>query len=360
MKHLAVATILALSFLFDSCNDTYQGTRSYEYKSIPVATVPVEVQPNVVEPNVVEPTTVHIDFTFIGDVMLAEYKGQRTKNGFFEVYDKNGEEYCFSNVKQYFEDDDFTIANIENVFTDEKLSERHKDENPGYWYKAPTSYAEGLVAGSIEVGNLNNNHTRDYGTAGQKDTQSALEDLGILTGGVNRPCYFEKDGVKIGLVCVGLWSNSQAEGLKKEVSEVKSNCDICIVYFHGGEMKVHEPDAYKIKGAHNAVDAGADLVVGCHPHVLQPSEVYNGVTIVYSLGNFCYGGSTKPENRTIIYEWLIDVDVSTKSIVSQDSLFIPCYVYTGKSNNYQPALIDDEEEKQKVIDFMLGNRKNPF
>lgn len=125
-------------------------------------------------------------------------------------------------------------------------------------------------------------------------------------------------------------------------------------------MFVHEPDDFKVRGAHNAIDAGADLVVGCHPHCLQPSETYKGKTIVYSLGNFCYGGTKRPENRTVIFKWGIDIDVKTKEIESDTPEFIPCYVYTGDVNNFQPAPITDEVERQNVIDFMNGLRTSPF
>jgi len=304
---------------------------------------------------------VSIDFSFVGDVMLADYKGQRKSNNFYSYYDKEGSEWFFDKVKHYFIEDDFTIANIENVFTDnENIAERDKDEDPGYWYKSKTMYATPLVGASIEVADLNNNHVGDYGVIGRDDTRKTLEDLGLLTGSYMRPCYFEKDNVVIGMVCAGLWNSYQAEQLTDIVKEVKSKCDVCIVFFHGGEMMIHEPDDYKVKGAHNAIDAGADLVVGCHPHCLQPSEVYNNKVIVYSLGNFCYGGSKKPENRTVIFKWNIQVDTDTKEIVAEGYSFIPCYVYSGQSNNYQSCPIGDVDEREAVIDFMYGLSSSPF
>lgn len=303
---------------------------------------------------------IHINFNFVGDVMLAEYKGQRTKNGFFDYYDAEGPEWFFDKVKHYFEEDDFTIVNVENVFTDNDLAQRHKDENPGYWYKAATKYASPLASASIGVADLNNNHVSDYGTKGKNDTISTLDNLGIINGSYLRPCYFEKDGVVIGMVCAGLWNNSQANQLSDLVKDVKQNCDICIVFFHGGEMMTYKPDSYKIEGAHNAIDAGADLVVGCHPHCLQPSEIYNDKVIVYSLGNFCYGGTKKPENRTVIFNWNVDVDPYSKEIIAEGYGFIPCYVYTGSSNNYQPAPIEDVDEREAVLSFMYGESSSPF
>lgn len=92
---------------------------------------------------------------------------------------------------------------------------------------------------------------------------------------------------------------------------------------------------------HNLVDHGADLVIGSHPHVLQPMETYNGVNIVYSLGNFIFGGNNYPENRTLIYNQTLTItqDAATGgfTVANTDVTLIPCYVYTGESNNYQPG-----------------------
>ena len=107
------------------------------------------------------------------------------------------------------------------------------------------------------------------------------------------------------------------------------------------------------------VDNGADLVIGGHPHVLQPREIYNDVEIVYSLGNFCYGGNRYPENRTIIYQANLDIN-KTKGTIEFTSNIIPCYVYTGDRNYYQPDIIEDQKEKEKVLNFMEGEKDLPY
>ena len=103
---------------------------------------------------------------------------------------------------------------------------------------------------------------------------------------------------------------------------------------------------------------GADLVLGNHPHVLQPREVYQGTEIVYSLGNFCFGGSRNPKNRTIIYQLILCIEDG--KLVDTASEMIPCYVYTGSVNNYCPAPITDEEQCRRVLDFMNGKAKLPY
>ena len=101
------------------------------------------------------------------------------------------------------------------------------------------------------------------------------------------------------------------------------------------------------------------MVIGNHPHVLQPREIYNGVEIIYSLGNFCYGGNKAPENRTIIYQMKLTVGEENE-IISPQSNIIPCYVYTAERNNYQPTPIENQEEIEKVLSFINGEVSSPI
>ena len=84
-----------------------------------------------------------------------------------------------------------------------------------------------------------------------------------------------------------------------------------------------------------------------------------GKEIVYSLGNFCYGGNKGPENRTIIYQINLTID-KNNTLINEESNIIPCYVYTGTTNNYQPAPIEEENIKNKVIDFMNWKVNSPL
>ena len=100
-------------------------------------------------------------------------------------------------------------------------------------------------------------------------------------------------------------------------------------------------------------------MIGSHPHVLQPREVYNGVDIVYSIGNFCYAGNRYPENRTVIYQMELTIN-GDLTLQSAQSTILPCYVYTGDANNYQPAVVEDNEDiKNKIMDFMDGKIESP-
>ena len=307
-----------------------------------------------------EDTTFDIVITMVGDVMLAEYKNETSWNGFNTYATEQDPTYFFSGVSQYFTTDDVTIVNLENVFTDQTLAEREKDENPGYWYYSKTDNAGILSAGSVEIAGIVNNHTRDYGEEGYADTQAAIEAVGVKTAGFSNVAYYEVNGFTIAVVACRLWVwGQESEGLAL-LEEAEEQSDFQIAYFHGGQMNVYTPDDFKVAGAHAYVDAGFDLVIGSHPHCLQPREIYEGTEIVYSLGNFCYGGSKHPDNRTIIYQYTLTVDQETMEVVEESSEIIPCYLYTGDENVYCPSPITDETEKQAVLDFMDGLCATPY
>ena len=302
-----------------------------------------------------------IDLTFAGDCMLATYKGQIYSGSFSSKALEGDWEYFFDGVDEYFESDDFTIVNLENVLTDNKsVTEVWKDHNPAYWYKAPTENTKILTSQSVEIVNLANNHTGDYGTTGKNDTITACENAGLLWGNNDKTIYVEKEGFTIALIFHGLWSDWQADAIVSRINEAKQHSDYQIVYYHGGTERIHSPEQWKIRASHKLVDAGADLVIGNHPHVLQPMEVYNGVTIIYSIGNFCFGGSRSPENRTILYTYQLTINAKTLEVKSVEDEVIPCYVYTGSTNNWRPEIITDETVKQKVIDFMNWKVSSPI
>jgi len=181
-----------------------------------------------------------IKLSIVGDCMLADYKNTDYA-GFNKCVEENGYDYFLENVGKYFNNDDFTIVNLENVLTDRNLPMRFKDENPGWWYWSKASNVNILTNYSVDLANCCNNHIRDLGDEGIKDTYAALESVGIKHN-KSEITYLEKDGYTISVICCGLWVWGQESGIKDLVAEAKNNSDFLIVYFHGGEMKVHKPD----------------------------------------------------------------------------------------------------------------------
>lgn len=303
-----------------------------------------------------QPTT--ITLSFAGDTMLATYPNTTTSSNFNGYLAAQAPEYFLGGVQEVFANDDFTVVNLENCLSDRDLTPTKKTSTPAYWYKGAASNANILAVGSVEVVSLSNNHTEDYGEKGLADTKAAVEAAGLQWGNRDRTVYLEKDGYKIAVLCGGMWSaKSHLTVLKNRLAEAEQYSDFQVVFFHGGEMRVHKAEKWKVSAAHALVDAGADLVVGSHPHCLQPRETYKGADIVYSLGNFCYGGSSKPENATVIYQ--LKLTVENGRLTAKTGEFIPCYVFTGKRNNFRPEIMADSPEKQAVLDFMNGKRSSP-
>ena len=297
--------------------------------------------------------------SFTGDMLLASLHGKRAAGNFLDYAARQEPEYFLQHVRPIFEADDFTVVNLENVLTDRNLTPKEKATDPAYWFRAPAATTDILTSSGVEAVSLANNHTGDYGTAGYKDTVKAVSAAGLEYGGNDRTFYLEKNGYRVAVICHGLWSEGQAGTIIQRLRTAEKNSDFQVVFCHGGAEGVHAPEAWRVRASRRLIDNGADLVLGNHPHVLQPREVYKGKEIVYSLGNFCFGGSRSPENRTIIYQLILQVE--NGKLVGASSELIPCYVHTGgRVNNYCPALIEDEEQARRVLDFMDGRAKLPL
>jgi poly-gamma-glutamate synthesis protein (capsule biosynthesis protein) len=163
----------------------------------------------------------------------------------------------------------------------------------------------------------------------------------------------ECKGIKIGLVGIyvlpyGLGCMQQ---LKDNIAKVKADgATITIVNFHWGIEREYYPNSVQKQLAHAAIDSGADLVIGEHPHVLQGIETYNGKQIVYSLGNFCYGGHKNPSDKdTMIYQQTFTIR-DGQILAHDDYTIIPCSLSSVKNlNNYQPTILEGTEA-QRVLD----------
>lgn len=305
-----------------------------------------------------------ITLSFVGDCLCATNEDTSYVNCFNDVADREDPSYFLEKVNTYFLNDDFTVADCENVFSDSenlKVSDKGQYDDPdieAYWFKSAAKNAKILSVGGIDCVSISNNHIMDYGEQGYEDTKAALDAAGVQWGEDGKIVYYEKNGYKIAVICVSMYSSYYVDGIIEAINTAGKESDYQVVYFHGGTEAIHEPEDWKIQACHDLADAGADLIMGDHPHVLQPMEEYNGVTIIYSLGNFIFGGNRQPENRTIIYRHTLTITKDKLDL--QTGEIIPCYVYTGNINNWQPAVIEDKETKNKVIDFMNGKINSPL
>ena len=272
----------------------------------------------------------------LGDCTLGTDANFSTANSFNAYDEANGHDYFFKNVKSILEEDDVTFANLEGTFT---TSNDRQDKQ--YAFKGDPDYTEILTDGSVEVVTLANNHSGDYGEQGLADTETALEEAGIDYCIGDTITVKEVNGVKIAFIgiFVNYGTDDSENQLRSDIENAKKQgAELIITAFHWGSEKATQPDETQQSLAHIAIDCGADLVVGHHPHVLQGIEKYNGKYIAYSLGNFCFGGNSNPSDMdTMIFRqtFTISGDGAAKD---DDVTVIPCSISSDQGyNNYQPT-----------------------
>lgn len=279
---------------------------------------------------------ISITISVVGDCTLGTDENFNYARSLNAYYEKNGPAYFLKNVKSIFEADDLTIANLEGTFTDLKTR-----ADKTYAFKGPAEFVKILTSSSVEAVTLANNHSRDYGMQSLTDTRNTLDSAGVIHFGYDVTKVVEVKGIKVGLV--GIYElidhTGRAQQVKDNIAKVKSEgADIVIVIFHWGIERDAAPNSHQTMLGRLAIDEGADLVCGHHPHVLQGIETYKGKNIVYSLGNFCFGGNSNPSDKdTMIFQQTFTV---TKDGVKDDNVtnVIPCSLSSEKNrNNYQPT-----------------------
>ena len=287
---------------------------------------------------------VSLTLSVVGDCTLGTdetFDYDTSLNAYYENY---GADYFLQNVRSIFSADDLTIANFEGTLTD---SDEREDKT--FAFKAPASYASVLSGSSVEAVNTANNHSHDYGDQGFDDTLAALDDAGIVHFGYDETAVMDIKGLKVGMVGIyELYDHLDREQqLKDNIAKVQADgAQLIVVIFHWGNETETVPDSNQTTLGRMAIDLGADLVCGHHPHVLQGIETYKGKNIVYSLGNFCFGGNSSPSDMdTMIYQQTFTIDADG---VKNDNVtnIIPCSIssaaYDGY-NNYQPTPAEGDE-----------------
>ena len=252
----------------------------------------------------------HIVITFLGDCTLGNdedgYKENNSRS-FVSYAEKNGPEYFFSGLQSVIAHDDLTVANLECVFWEDGST---RNPTKTYCFRGPDSFVDILTGSSIEAVSFANNHNMDYGIEAAIHTTKILDDNGVAWFGMNmddsdfslvddlcKTYIYEKDGIRIGFVAIytSTWNKNivlKNQAHKEQVQALKdSGCDLIIACLHGGREygKKHDIDSF----AQKYLGYGCDIVIGNHPHVLQGIEECKEGTIVYCLGNCCFGGNTR-------------------------------------------------------------------
>ncbi|MCM1049336.1 MAG: CapA family protein [Clostridiales bacterium] len=299
-----------------------------------------------------------ITISFAGDCTLGGFEGQTSGNLFCDYYNMFGSEYYFKNVREIFEQDDITYVNLEGALTPYTQVVEKK-----YPIKGEPEYIDILLDGSIEVVNLSNNHTYDCGQAGYDSCKQLLADADIAYCGELETCTLYKNGIQVGFIGLNCWemNNALANKLKTLITDLKSSgCDIVCVMFHGGIEYEYESNQTTEAFAHSAIDYGADIVVGSHPHVVQGIEVYNGKIICYSLGNFSFGANKNPKDKdTFIFQQTFLVD-NAGTVFYGENRVIPCKVSSvSDKNDYCPTPQEEEEYDRIMQKLAECSKKYP-
>ena len=304
-----------------------------------------EKQEQVQEAQEKEPEKVSLTISAAGDCTLGTDEYFYYPTSLPAKYEEEQDPgYFFQKVEPIFSQDDLTIVNMEGTLTQETA----RKENEIYAFKGDEEYAQILTEGSVEAANLANNHSYDYGEKSYTDTIQALEDVGISTFGYDRTAIVDVKGVKVGLL--GTYELDVHEDCEEDMIEniqslQEQGAQIIIASFHWGIERANIPNEIQVDLAHSAIDHGADLVLGHHPHVLQGIETYKGKNIVYSLANFCFGGNSSPSDMdSMIFQQTFTLE-DGELIEDNVTNVIPVKVSSSWEqgiNDYQPVPVEGD------------------
>ena len=308
------------------------------------------------EPAETEPQQIRYVLSFAGDCTLASDPGNyASPHGFIETVGTDYG-YPFRNVLDYFENDDFTIINLESVLADSGVA-----ASKLFTFKGPTAYTQIMTSSSVEAVTLANNHTEDYGKAGYESTTKALTEAGILFVEEDKTTLLTTEsGLTIGLYADSFYFN--VNEIQKNVKKLRdAGAEIVICAFHWGTEGSYRPTSNQKDLAHAAIDAGADVVYGHHPHVLQPIEEYKGRYIFYSLGNFSFGGNHFPRDLDSALVQLEVIREEDGSVSLGQLKRIPLSITSMKvQNNFQPTPYQEgTEEYDRTLSKLDGSFTGP-
>ena len=298
------------------------------------------------------------DFTivFTGDVIFDRGQNPGASRAW-----SDGIRACFDEDSwNTMQDADFLVVNNEFQYTDGGSPIPNKK----FTFRCPPETAQWLAEMGTDVAALANNHIFDYGEEGLLDTFDTLDEVGIPYFGAGHdieeaqePVYLIEDGVVVALLNateIERYENSDTRGAGEDtpgvfrclddtdlcdgVREAKKHADLCIVFVHWGTELMPAAEESQIEKAQDLADAGADLIVGAHPHILQNISYENGVPVFYSLGNYFFSASTRDSG-------VLRVTVDPGEAAIKSLQFIPMQQRQGVVTLY-------DGEKERVLDTM--------
>ncbi len=297
-----------------------------------------------------------VTLSFLGDCSIGEMIEASGKAGSYTAtVDEKGLDWPFSLVREYLDNDDFTFANLEVV-----LTKRTKHADKKFNLRAAPDYAQVLLNSGIDAVNTANNHAMDFLDVGYDDTIAALDSyqiqhFGTLYPGTKRAQdrlgVYEVKGIKIGAMGFSYPQDSDVAKITARIKQLREQgCDLVVVSLHWGREEQTSPESWQFTYARKIIDAGADVIWGHHPHILQQVQFYNNKPIFYSLGNFTFGSIAKLDPDTGIFQLTYDVD-ENGAVTLQNFTVIPCR--TQGSGDYRPIVIENEADKQTMLKKLI-------
>lgn len=319
----------------------------------PSAILATEVFSTETTPQETTPGQDRFVLTFAGDCTLGSTADRAGASSSFITTIGTNYDYPFANVVEYFENDDFTIVNLEGPLTETGTAAAKT-----FAFKGPTAYTQILTGSSVEAVTLANNHSEDYGKEGYQNTAKALDDAGVTYVEKNKTALYETgSGLKIGLYAASF--DFSKSNMTSSIAALRaSGAEIVICAFHWGTEGAYRPNSNQEYFGRAAIEAGADIVYGSHPHVLQKIEQYQGGYIFYSMGNFSFGGSTFPQDYDSAILQLEVLRDENGKISLGELTRIPVSVSSISAyNNYQPT---PYEEGSAAYDRVLSKLDGSF
>jgi poly-gamma-glutamate synthesis protein (capsule biosynthesis protein) len=254
-----------------------------------------------------------IKILFVGDMMFDRYIRQ--------VSEKKGADFIFAKVNDLFQLSDLVVGNLEGPITDNKSVSVNSEfgSKNNYIFTFDPGIANVLKNKNIGLVNIGNNHIENFGSSGLESTRKYLNSSGVDYFGDpenkgNESFIKNFDGFRIAFVS---YNQFEINGKRKALDAInkvkKENPELIFMYTHWGKEFLTEPQDDIKKLAYEFIDAGADLIIGSHPHVVQGNEEYKGKNIFYSLGNFIFDQyfDLKTREGKIVQ---IMVDTKTKKV----------------------------------------------
>ena len=292
--------------------------------------------------------------TVAGDTTLGSTDDLRKRDDCFErVAEERGYGWFFSGLSALFGTDDMTLVNFEGT-----LTEATKKNEKLFNFKGPAEYTDILTLGSVEAVNIANNHTKDYGDQGYLDTLDNLRAAGLTVSGAGELGVFEKDGVKVGMTGYSFPYRNGEKDISSDVKALREmGCQIVIASFHWGSEYRDDFTAEQRSIGRAALRAGADIVVGHHPHIVQGVEAYQDSYILYSLGNLVFGGNVDPDDRDALAARLT-FTVYEDHAEGMEMTLVPLRLTElQKGTDYRPVIASGEEAK-KILSRVLRRSSN--